>query len=186
MSYGSLDGRTIWGRMDTCICMAWSLHCPPEAIITLFHNRLSFSSVSQSCPTLWSHGLQHSKLPCPSPAPGACSNSCPLSRWCYLTTLSSAAPFSSCPQSFTASGSFPMSRLFVSSVQSIGASASIWVLPMNIHGLFPIGLTGLISLLSKGLRRASSSTTVWKYQFFGTQPSWWSNSHILKWLQEKS
>ena len=90
-------------------------------------------------------GLQHARFVCPPLSPGICSDSCPLSRWCYLTTSSSAVSFSSCPQSFTGSGSFPMSRLFVSSVQSIGASASIWVLPMNIHGLFPIGLTGLIS-----------------------------------------
>ena len=105
-----------------------------------------------------------------------CSNSCPLSRWCHLTISFSVAPFSSCLQSFPASGSFPVCWLFASGVESIGASAS--VLPMSIQGWFPLGLTGLISLLSKGLSGVFSSTIVWKHQFFGTQPSLWSNSHI--------
>ena len=171
MSYGSLDGRTIWGRMDTCICMAWSLHCPPEAIITLFHNRLSFSSVSQSCPTLWSHGLQHSKLPCPSPAPGACSNSCPLSRWCHPTISSIVVPFSPCLQSFPASGSSPVSQFFLSGGQSIGVSASASVLPMNIQHWFLLGLTSLISLQPKRLSRVFSGTKIWQHQIFSVQPS---------------
>ena len=105
-------------------------------------------------------GLQHARLPCPSPSPRACSNSCPLSQWCHLTISSSFIPFSSCPQSFPASGSFPVSRLFASGGQSVGASAS--VPPVNIQGWFPLGVTGLISLLSKGLSRVFSSTTVWK------------------------
>ena len=99
--------------------------------------------------SLQTHGLQHAWLPCPSLAPGVWSNSCPLSQWCYLTISSSAAPFSSCPQSFPASGYFPVSQLFTSGGQSTGASASASVLPMNIQGLFPLGLTGFISSLSK-------------------------------------
>ena len=109
---------------------------------------------------LWSHGLQHTRLRCPSPIPGACSNSCPSSRWCHPTISSSVVPFSSCLQSFPASGSFPVSQFFTSGGQSIGASAS--VLPMNIQGWYPLGLTGLISLQSKGLSRIFSNTTVEK------------------------
>ena len=96
--------------------------------------------------SLWSHGLQHARLPCPSPSPGACSNSCLLNQWYHPTISSSVIPFSSWPQSFPASGSFPMSQLFTSGGQSIGASTS--VLPMNIQDWFPLGLTGLISLQS--------------------------------------
>ena len=117
------------------------------------------------------HGLQHARLPCPFPSPGACSNSCPLSQWCHPTILSSVIPFSSCLQSFPASGSFPMSQFFPSGGQSTGASASASVLPINIQGWFPLDLTGLISLLSKRLSRVFSSTTVPKHQFLGTQPS---------------
>ena len=113
------------------------------------------------------------------------SNSCPLSQWCHPTILSSVAPFSSCPQSFPASGSFPMSLLFASGGQSIGASVSAPVLPMNTQGWFPLGLTEWISLLSKGLSRVFSSTIVQKHQFFSAQPSLWSNSHIHTWLLEK-
>ena len=104
-----------------------------------------FSSVAQSCPTLWPHGLQHTRPPCPSPTPRACSNSCPSSRWCHPTISSSVVPFSSCPQSFPALGSFPMSQFFSSNGRSIGAgaSASASVLPMNIQDWFPLGLTGL-------------------------------------------
>ena len=104
-------------------------------------------------------------------SPGACSNSCPLSQWCHPTISSFVVPFSSCFQSFPASGSFPMSRFFTSSGQNIGASASASVLPMNTQDWFPLGLTGLISLLSKGLSRVFSNTTVQKHQFFSTQPS---------------
>ena len=108
---------------------------------------------------LWPPGLKHSRLLCPSPSPGVCSNSCLLSWWCRPTISSSVIPFSFYPQSFPASGSFPMSRLFTSGSQSIGASVSASVHPMNIQGWFPLGLTGLISLLSKGLSRVFSSTT---------------------------
>ena len=110
-------------------------------------------------------------------------NSCPLSQWCYLTISFSVTPFSSCPQSFPASASFPVSRLFASGGQSIAASAS--ALPMNIQGGSPLGLTGLIFLRSKGPSRVFSSTTIQKHQFFGAQPSLWSNSHIHTWLLEK-
>ena len=107
------------------------------------------------------HGLQHSRLPCPSLSPRVCSNSCPLSQWCSPTISSSVALFS-CPQSFPASWSFPVSRLFTSSGQGIGASASTPVLPMNIQGWYPLGLTGLISLKSKDLSRVFSNTMVKK------------------------
>ena len=117
------------------------------------------------------HWLQHARLPCPSPSPEACSNSCPLSQWCQPTIWSSVVPFSSCLQSLPVSGSFPMSHFFASGGQNIGASASASFLPMNIQDLFPLGWTGWISLQSKGLSRVFSNTTVQKHQVFGTQPS---------------
>ena len=123
------------------------------------HSVLSYS--------LQCHGLQHTRLPCPSPTPGACSNSYPLSRWCHPTT--SVVPPSSHLQSFPASGSFPMSQFFTSDGQSIGVSASTWVLPMNIQDWSPLGWTGWISLQSKGLSRVFSNTTVQKHQFFDKQ-----------------
>ena len=134
--------------------------------------------------SLQSHGLQNARLSCPSPSPGACSNSCPLSRWCHLIISSSVVPFSAL-QYFPASGSFPMSQLFKSGGQSIGASTSASVLPMNIQYLFPSGLTALISLLSKGPSRVFSYTTIQMHQSFSIQPSSWSNSHIHTWLLEK-
>ena len=112
-----------------------------------------------------------SRLPCPSPSPRACLNSSPLSQWCHPTISSSVIPFSSCLKSFPASGSFPVSQLFTPGGQSIGASASASVLPVNIQGWFPLGLTGLISLMSKGLSRVFSSITVWNHQFLSIQPS---------------
>ena len=120
-----------------------------------------------------------SGFPVTSLSPRVCSYSCPLSRWCHPTISPSVIPFSSALNLFPASGSFPVSQLFTSSGQSIGASASASVLPMNIQGWFPLGLTGLISLQSKGLSRVFSSTMVWKHQFCGTKPSLWSNSHTL-------
>ena len=118
--------------------------------------------------SLWPHGLQHARLPCPSSTPRACSNSCPLSQWCHPIISTSVIPFSSSPQSFPASGSFPMSQFFASGGQSIAASASASAseLPMNIQDWFPLGLIGLISLQSKGLSRVFSNTTVHKHQFF--------------------
>ena len=136
--------------------------------------------------SLWPHELQHTRLPCPPLSPGVCSNSCPLSRWSTPTISSSVIPFSYCLQLFTASGSLPKIWLFTWGGQSIGASASASVLPMSIHHWFPLGLTGLISLLSKRLSRVFSSITVQKHKFFGTQPSLWSNSHIRTWLLENS
>ena len=121
---------------------------------------------------------QHARLPCPSLSPGVCSSSCPLTWWCYRIISSSAASFFFCLQSFPASGSFSMSWLFTSGSQSIGASVSSALLPINIQNWFPLGWTGLISLNSKGIWRVFSNTTVWKQQFFGTQTSLWSNSHI--------
>ena len=122
--------------------------------------------------SLWPHGLQHTRLLCPPLSPRVCSNSCPLSKWCYLTISSSVIPFSSCLQSFPASGSFLMSRLLASGGQSIGASASASILPMNIQGSLPLGLTGFISLQCKGLSRVYSNTTVQKRSaFFVVQPS---------------
>ena len=140
--------------------------------------------------SLWLHGLQHSlqhiRLPCPLPSPRVCSNSCPLSRWCSLKFISSSVIlFSFCLQSFPASGCFPVSQLFTSCGQIIGASASASVLPVNIQGWFPLGLTGWISLQSKGLSIVFPSTTVLKHPFFNAQPSLWSNSHVCTWLLEK-
>ena len=111
------------------------------------------------------HESQHTRPPCPSPTPGAYSNSCPWRRWRHPAISSSLAPISSCPQSLPASGSFPMSQLFAWSGQNIGVSASASVLPMNIQDWFPWGLTGWISLPSKGLSRVYSNTTVQKHQF---------------------
>ena len=136
----------------------------------------SHSVVSDS---LWPHGLQHTRLPCPSPSPEVCSN------FCHPTISSSVIPFSSCLQSFPESGSFPVSQRFASSSQSFRTSASASVLPMNIQGWFPLKLTGLI-LLSKGLSRVFSSITIQKHQFFGTHLSLRSNSHIHIWLMEKA
>ena len=114
--------------------------------------------------------MQHARFLCLPLSPRLCSNSCPLSLWCYLTILSSAIPFPFCLQSFLASGSF-LSQLFTSGGQSIRASAWASVFPMNIQDWFPVGLTGLISLQSKGLSIVFSSTTFWKHQFFNAQPS---------------
>ena len=117
------------------------------------------------------HRLQHASPPCPSPPPGVCSNSCPLSWWCHPTISSSVIPFSSCLQSFPASGSFPMSQLFASGGQRIGTSASASAFEMNIQDWFPVGWTGWISLQSKGLSTVFSNTTVQKHQFFSAQLS---------------
>ena len=136
--------------------------------------------------SLGTHGLQHARLLCPPLSPRVCSNSCPLSWWCYLTTLSSVALFSFCLQSFPESGSLPVSWLFASVGKSTGVSALAPVLPMNIQDWFPLGLTGLISLQFKGFSRVFSSTTVQKHQFFGTQPSLWTNSHNHTRLLEKN
>ena len=151
--------------------------------IQLSSVQFSHSVVSIS---LWPHGLQHARCPCPSPTARAYSNSCPSRWWCHPTISSSVFPFSSHLQSFSASGSFQMSQLFTSGGQSTGVSASASVLPVNTQDWFPLGWTGWISLQSKGLSGVFYNTTVQKHQFFGTQLSLWSNSHIHTWLLEKS
>ena len=143
--------------------------------------QFSCSVVSDS---LWPHESQHAKPPCPSPTPGVHSDSRPSSWWYHPAISSSVFPFS-CPQSFPASGSFPMSRLFASGGQSIGVSGSASVLPVNIQDWFPLGWTGWIALQSKGLSRVFFNTTVQKHQFFGAQLSSQSNSHIHTWPLEK-
>ena len=163
---------------DSCI---WHQNDIPglhdfDHVLWLLFNRSVMSDY------LGPHGLQHIRLPYPSPFPRACSNSCPLSWWCHPTISSSDVPFSSCLQSFPASGSFPMSQLFTLGGQSTAESASASVLSMTIQGWFPLGLTCLI-LQSKGL---SSLYTVQKHQFFSIQPSLWSNSYIHTLLLEKS
>ena len=150
-----------------------------------FSTKLVQFSRSVMSDSLWPHGLQHARLPCPSPTPRACSDSCLLSQWCLPTISSSVIPLSSCLQTFPALGSFSMSQLFTSGGQSIEASASTSVLPMNIQDWLPLWLTGLISFLSKRLSRVFSSTTVQKHQIFGAQLSLQSNSHIHTWLLEK-
>ena len=131
------------------------------------------------------HGLQYAMLPCPSPTPRACSNSCPSTQQCHPIIPSSVITFSSCFQFFPASGSFPMSQFFTSGGQSIRVSALTSVLPMNSHDWFPLNLTGLISLQSKGLSRVFYKTTVQKHQFFISQLSLWFKSHIHTWILEK-
>ena len=144
--------------------------------------QFSLSVVSNS---LRPHGPQQARPLCPSPTPRVHPNSWSLSQWCHPTISSSAIPFSSHLQSFPASGSFQMSQFFTSGGQSIGVSALASVLPMNTQDWFPLEWTGWISLQSKGLLRVVSNTTVQKHQFFGTQPSLMSNSHIHPWLMEK-
>ena len=141
----------------------------------IFENCSIFSSVQFShsvmSGSLRPHGLQHTRLPCPSPTPWIYSNSCLLSRWCHPTISSSDVPFSSCLQSFPASGSFQMSQFFTSVGQRTGVSALASVLPMNIQDWFALGWTGWISLLSKGLSRVFSNTPIQKHQFFRAQLS---------------
>ena len=168
----------------------WTPCCLPHYTSTkLFFLRISqvsvqFSLVAQSCPTLWDpHEPQHTRLPFPSLSPRVCSNSCPLSQWCHPTISSSVTPFSY-PQSLPASVSFPVNWLCVSGGQNIGASASASFLPVNIQSWFPSGLTDLIFCLRDFLW-VFCSTTIQKHQFFSTQPSLWSNSHIHTWPQEK-
>ena len=147
--------------------------------------QFSHSVISNS---LWPHGLQHARPLCPSPTPGVYSNSCPSSQWCHPTISSSVVPSLPAFNLSQHQGLFQWFRSFpvaTSGGQSIGASALASVHPVNIQGWFPLGLTGLISLQSKGLSRVFSNTTVQKHQFFGTQLFLWSNSHICTWLLEK-
>ena len=152
-----------------------------------YYNPYFCCSVAKWCPTLWQRpcGLQHTRLFCSSLSPGVCSDSCPLSQWYHPTISSSNIPFSYHLQSFPASGSFQMNQFFASGGQSIGVSASASVLPMTIQDWFPLGWTGWISLLPKGLSRVCSNTTVQKHPFFSAQLSSQSNSHIHTWPQEK-
>ena len=148
----------------------------------------TFSSVQFShsvmSDSLRPHESQHARPPCPSPTPGLYSNSCPSSRWCHPSISSSVIPFSSCPQSFPASGSFPMSQFFASDGQNTRASALPSVFPMNIQDWFPWGLTDLISVKFKD-SQVFSITTVQKHQFFDAELSLWSNFHIHTWLLER-
>ena len=148
---------------------------------TYYSVQFSHSVMSNS---LRPHEL-HTRPPCPSPTPGIHSNSCPLSRWCHPGISSSVIPFSSCPQSLPASESFPMSQLFASGGQNTGVSTLASVLSMNTQDWSPSEWTGWISLQSKGLSRVFSNTRVQKHQFFCTQLSSQSNSHIHTWPQEK-
>ena len=154
-----------------------------------FSSVAQFSSVQFSCSVVSDSSRpnepQHARHPCLSPTPRVHPNPCPLTWWCHPTISSSVVPFSSCPQSFPASGSFQMNQLFASGGQSIGVSPSTWVLPMNTQDWFPLGLTGWISLQFKGLSRIFSNTTVQKHQLFGIQLSLQSNSHIHTWPLEK-
>ena len=152
----------------------------PVTIInsTVLHTWKLFSQLSSGqfshsvmSDSLRPHGLQHTRLPCPSPTPRAYSDSCSSSRWCHSTISFSVVPFSSCPQSFSVSESFQMRQFFTTGDQSMRVSASASVLPVNIQDWFPWGLTGWISLLSKWLLRVFSNTTVQKHQFFGAQLS---------------
>ena len=154
--------------------MHWIIFSAPYDIYIAFpipwtYARFQFSSVTQPCSTLQSHGPQHVRPPCPSRTLRVQSNSCPLSRWCHPATSSSVISFSSCPQSLPASGSFQMRQLFKSGGQSIGVSALASVLPKNTQDWSPLEWTGWISLQSKGLSRVFSNTTVQKHQFFSTQ-----------------
>ena len=177
-------GSTWWGRSRAC-CRPWLPLLGPASSLPPI-TFLSFSSVqSLSCVWLFVTPWTHARLLCPSPTPGVCSSSSPLSPWCHLTISSSVVPFSSCLQSFPASGSFPMSQFFASGGQRIGVTASTSVLPMNIQDLFPLGWTGWISFQFKGLSRVLSNTTIQKHQFFGVKLSLWFNSHIHTWILEK-
>ena len=149
---------------------------------TCFSVQFSCSVVSDS---LRPHESQHARPPCPSQTPRVYSDLCPLNQWCHPAISSSVVTFSSCPQSLPASGSFPMSQLLAWGGQSIRVSTSASVLPMNTQDLSPSGLTGWLSLQSKGLSRVFSNTTVQKHQFFSAQLSSQSNSHIHTWLLEE-
>ena len=155
--------------------------CQSSTCVSRDSVQFSLSVVSES---LWSHEPQHTRPLCPSPTPGVHRKPCPLSQWCHRTISSSVVPFSSCPQSLPASGSFQMSQLFASGGQSIGVSTSKSFLPMNTQDWSPLEWTGCISLQSKGLSRVLSKTTVQKHQFFGSQLAFKSNSQIHTWPLE--
>ena len=183
-----LAPRTLLWTEYLCSPTYWDLNLNLE-VLRGGNFGVGFSSVQFSCSvvsdSLWPHESQHARPPCPSPTPRVYSNPCPSSRWCHPTISSSVIPFSSCPQSFSASGSFPMSQLLAWGGQSTGVSDSASVLPMNTQDWSPLGWTGWISLQSKGLSRVFSKTIVQKHQFFGAQLSSQSNSHIHTWPLEK-
>ena len=160
-----------WAQSSSVLPISWSKGNRLHSVQSLMSNSLQ------------PHGLQHTRIPCPSPTPEAYSNSCPSSGWCHPTISCSVIPFSSCLQSFPLSGSFPVTQLFASGGQSMEASPSASVL--NIQDWFPLGWTGWISLQSKGLSRVFSNTIIQKHQFFGAQLSVQSNSHIHTWLLKK-
>ena len=160
----------------------WSLYYIKPQSVQFSHSVMSDS--------LWPHGLQHTRPPCPSPTPWACSNSCPSSRWCHPTISSFVVPFSSCLQSFPASGSFPVSQFFTSGDQSIGASASASVLPMNIQDWFPLGLTRLIlnhkdwsKFCSPFFERiqASQSQWLWESVYMVAAEGWENSTWCFSW-----
>ena len=161
--------------MFTCFAALWDSSSKLHTLkgfhsYTEIRRSVQFSRSVMS-DSLWPHGLQHAGLPCPWLAELACSNWCPSGWWCHPTISSSVGPFSSCLQSFPASGAFPKSQFFASGSQGIRASASASVFPMTIQDWFPLGWTGLITLQFKGLPRAFSNTTVQKHQFVGAQLS---------------
>ena len=161
--------NTFWAPPEYQVLgIQWQHHKP--GVLTSRCYRFGQFSRSVESDSLRPHGLQHARPPCPSPTPGAWSKSCPSSWWCYPTISSSVIPFSSCLQSFPASGSFPMSQFFASGGQSIGVSASASVLPMNIQNWFPLGWTGWTSLQSKGLssllQHHSSKASILRHSAF--------------------
>ena len=162
----------------------WGLERLNGMIMIIYFSSVQFSPSVMSN-SLWPNELQHTRPPCPSSTSRVHSNSCPLSQWCHPAISSSVVPFSSCPQSLTASESFPMSQLFAWSGQRTGVSALSSFLPKKSQGWSPSEGTGWISLLSKGLSRILSNTTVQKHQFFGAQPSSQSNPHIHTWPPER-
>ena len=181
--------RKRWAREEAGGCLSHdpaALGCDMRSFSSASHYYLLLFIRSVLSGSFRPHELQHARLPCPSLYSRVCSNSCLLSQWCHQTILFPVTPLSSCPQSVPASGSFPMSWLFTLGGQSIGALASASVLLMNVQCWFPLGLTGLISLLSKGLSRVFSSTTVWRHRFFGAQSFLLSSSYIHTWLTGKT
>ena len=171
---------------ESALCIRWPKYW--SFSFNISPSNESFQSV-QSLSCVWLFAIpwttQHARPACPSPTPRVYPNPCPLTRWCHLTISTSVVPFSSCLQSFPTSGSFQMSQLLASGGQSTGVSDPASVFPTNIQDWFPLGWTGWISLLSKGLSRVFSNTTVQKHQFFGAQLSLYFNSHIHTWLLEK-
>ena len=182
-----------WWSRGLLSNITWEICCTKQNVSMWPSSTENFYKVLQSVQfshsvmsnSLRPHELHHARPPCPSPTPGVHPNSCPSSRWCHPAISSSVVPFSSCPQSLPASGSFPMSQLFAWDGQSIGGSASASVLPMNTQDWSPLGWTTWISLQSKRLTRVFSNTTVQKHQFFGAQLSSQSNFRIHTWPLEK-